>query len=352
MATKILASVLAISLRFPIGLPIKSNSLSLILSYDSIMRPPYEITTTILKLISQISEKLGSASANYLDVPSPRLRKQNKIKTIHSSLSIEGNTLTEEHITALIEHKRVMGPKKDIDEVLNAISIYEELDRYTPNSLKSFLKAHKTLMRGLVDGAGSFRTQGVGIVKGTQVKHVAPPYENVPGLMNNLFTYLQYTDELCLIKSCVFHYEMEFIHPFLDGNGRMGRLWQTLILKEEYPLFEFLPFETLIHQTQIKYYQALARSDNAGSSTIFIEYMLAVINESLIDFISNTNPTMTDVERLDYFIHQKTGSFSRKEYMNVFKAISSATASRDLKKGITLGYFKKQGEKNKTIYVI
>ena len=165
------------------------------------MNPPYEITPTILKLINQVSKKLGEVNANFLDKPSPQLRKQNKIKTIHSSLSIEGNTLTEEQITALIEEKRVIGPKKDIEEVINAISIYKQLDSFDPYSINSFLNAHKILMKGLVKDAGLFRTQEVGIVKGKKVQHLAPPFSNVPGLMSDLFKYLKNPDELCLIKN-------------------------------------------------------------------------------------------------------------------------------------------------------
>jgi Fic family protein len=316
------------------------------------MNPPYEITPKILKLIQQVSEKLGEVNANFLDKPSPQLRKQNKIKTIHSSLSIEGNTLTAAQITALIENKRVIGPKKDIAEVINAISVYEQLDSFNPYAIKSFLTAHTRLMKGLVKDAGKFRNQGVGIVKGEKVQHLAPPYSNVPGLMNDLFNYLKNPDELTLIKSCVFHYEMEFIHPFLDGNGQMGRLWQTLILKEKYPVFEFLPFETLISETQEEYYKALSISDKTGKSTVFIEYMLEVINKSLNSILSYNNRTFTDTERLEYFMSQGQKEFSRKDYMNIFKNISSATASRDLKKGMELGLFEKQGEKSKTIYLV
>ena len=207
------------------------------------MKPPYEITPKILKLVSSISEKIGEANANLLSKPLPHLRKQNKIKTIHSSLRIEGNTLTQEQVTALIENKRVIGPKKDVLEVLNAIKVYDSITSFDPFSSNSFLKAHKQLMGELIENAGKYRTQGVGIFKGSRVAHVAPPAENVTYLMNDLFKYLRDKEELALIKSCVFHYEMEFIHPFLDGNGRMGRFWQTVILLNEYSVFEFLPFE-------------------------------------------------------------------------------------------------------------
>ena len=293
------------------------------------MKPPYDITPKILKLITSISEKLGEINATYLSKQSQQLRKQNRIKTIHSSLQIEGNTLTEEQITALIENKRVIGPEKDVLEVLNAIKLYENLEKYKFYSDKSFLKAHKVLMNGLIQSPGKYRTKGVGIVKGNMVEHVAPPAENVPYLMKDLFEYLKDSEELTLIKSCVFHYEMEFIHPFIDGNGRMGRLWQTLILMSEYPVFEFLPFETLISQTQNEYYNSLAMCDKLGKSTIFIEYMLGVIDKSLSNLLDYNNRIFKDIDRLEYFIKFNSKEFTRKDYMNVFKDLSSATASRN-----------------------
>ncbi|RTY87470.1 Fic family protein [Flavobacterium sp. GSN2] len=316
------------------------------------MKPPYDITPNILKLIRSISEKIGEVNATYLSKQSPQLRKQNRIKTIHSSLQIEGNTLTEEQITALIENKRVIGPEKDVIEVINAIKVYEKLKDYSYSSDKSFLKAHQELMKGLIDSAGKYRKQAVGIVKGTKVEHIVPPHDNVPYLMKDLFKYLKDSEELTLIKSCVFHYEMEFIHPFLDGNGRMGRLWQTLILRSEYPVFEYLPFETLISQSQTEYYNALAFSDKIGKSTIFIEYMLGIIDESLKSLLNYNNRILRDIDRLDHFITLGLKEFTRKEYMNIFKDISSATASRDLKKGVVLNLFEIVGTLNKTKYLI
>ena len=314
------------------------------------MKPPYDITAQILKLISSISIKIGEVNANYLNKQSPQLRKQNKIKTVHSSLSIEGNTLTEDQVSAILDNKRVIGPKKDIDEVINALKVYDSLGNLNPYSSNSFIDAHKILMRGLVNEVGVYRKQSVGIVQGEKLAHLAPPFENVPFLMNDLFDYLKSNDELTLIKSCVFHYEMEFIHPFIDGNGRMGRLWQTLILVQEYPVFEFLPFETLINSTQVDYYKALSVSDKSGKSTPFIEYMLDVIDKSLSELLNYNNRIMTDINRLEYFIQINKSEFSRKEYMDVFKDISTATASRDLLKGTELKIIEKAGEKNKTRY--
>ena len=316
------------------------------------MRPPYDITSKILKLISSISEKIGEVNANYLSKQSPQLRKQNRIKTIQSSLQIEGNTLTEEQITALIENKRVIGPKKDVLEVLNALKVYDELKTYKYYSEKDFLKAHSSLMNGLILNAGKYRNQSVGIVKGKDIEHVAPPFQNVPYLMKDLFEYLKDDQELTLIKSCVFHYEMEFIHPFIDGNGRMGRLWQTVILINDYQIFEFLPFETLISATQDEYYKSLSMSDKSGKSTPFIEYMLGVIEKSLSQLLNYNNRILKDTDRLEYFLNQGYKEFSRKDYMNVFKDIASATASRDLKKGIELNLFKSSGQLNKTKYIV
>lgn len=306
----------------------------------------------MLSKVSSISEKLGEVNANYLSKPSPQLRKQNRIRTIHSSLRIEGNTLTEEQVTALLDNKRVLGPKKDIQEVLNAIKVYDQLSIFDPYSRESFLSAHELLMGGLIEQPGRFRNQSVGIVHGKEIAHVAPPAVNVPFLMKDLFGYLKDDEDLILIKSCVFHYEMEFIHPFLDGNGRMGRLWQTVILSKANLVFEYLPLETLIIQTQAEYYKALAISDKAGESTAFIEYMLKLIEDSLIELLDYNNKILTDTERIEYFISLKKGEFSRKDYMNVFKDISSATASRDIKKGVDMMRFEKSGDKRLTKYLI
>lgn len=316
------------------------------------MHPPYDLTSEILQLLVSVSEKLGQINAKYLDKPSTKLRKENRIKTIHSSLGIEGNTLTEDQITALLENKRVIGPEKDVLEVKNAINVYNKLRSYDPISEKSFLEAHGLLMNNLIPDSGKFRNKGVGIVAGDQIAHLAPSAENVPHLMKDLFHYIKDSGELALIKSCVFHYEMEFIHPFLDGNGRMGRLWQTLILMKAYPVFEFIPFETIIQKKQSAYYKALSLSDKAGHSTPFILYMLTVIDEALVEILNIKNRTMSAEDRLTYFLEITQVSFSRKDYMMVFTEISTATASRDLKLGVDMGLFFKVGDKTNTVYDI
>lgn len=315
------------------------------------MKPPYQITDNILQLVASISEKLGEVNAVHLHKPPTELRKKNRIKTIQSSLEIEGNTLTEEQITALLENKRVIAPQKDILEVQNAIKVYDQLQKFNPNSIKGLEKAHGVLMQGLIENAGKLRTKNVGIVQGSKVKHVAPDGGMVKGLMNDLFSYLKSDKDILLIKSCVFHYEFEFIHPFIDGNGRMGRLWQTLILMQQYPVFEFLPVESLIKENQEAYYKVLEQSDNTGQSTPFIEWMLNIILQALENLLKTQNRTLTAEDRIELF-KDKVGQqeFSRKDYLQNFKEISQATASRDLKWAVEQGVLEKSGDKRLTKY--
>jgi len=315
------------------------------------MKPPYEITSKILNLISTISEKIGEINSANLQKPPTELRKRNRIKTIHSSLVIEGNTLTEDQITAIFENKRVVGPEKDITEVKNAIAVYDRINDFNNTRLDSFCKAHSLLMKGLIDSPGKLRSQSVGIMKGDTIAHLAPPYQQVKPLMTDLFKYLKNDKDLLLIKSCVFHYEVEFIHPFIDGNGRMGRLWQTVILSNNYPVFEFLPVESIIRQRQNDYYNSLSRSDKEGKSTVFIEFMLEIIEEALESLLKSQNIYVGQKDRL--FLAQelfRVDSFTRQEYLRFFKNISTATASRDLKYGVDEGYLVKMGDKRLTKY--
>ncbi len=315
------------------------------------MKTPYTITDTILHLITAISEKIGAINAMHLYKPATELRKKNRIKTIQSSLEIEGNTLTEEQITALLDNKRIIAPKKDILEVQNAIKVYDQLHDFNPFHLKDTEKAHSILMNGLVENAGKLRTTNVGIVKGSKVEHIAPNGAMVRDLMKDLFEYLKKDKDLLLIKSCVFHYEFEFIHPFIDGNGRIGRLWQTLLLMQQYPVFEFLPIEHLIKKRQQEYYHALSLSDKKGNSTPFIAFMLDVISDALDELLKSQNKTLTAADRIALF-KEKTGSkiFSRKDYLNAFKNISAPTASRDLAWAVEHGLLKKEGVKRMAVY--
>jgi len=253
------------------------------------MQPPYSITARILKLVSSISEMVGEVKTAIINKPTTKLRKENRIKTIQASLEIEGNTMNIEQITAMFNNKRVLAPRKDIIEVKNAINVYSMLQEFDAYKLTSLLEAHKILMADLINNPGKLRTKSVGIVKGDKIAHLAPSATMLYPLMNNLFDYLKNNDDLLLIKSCVFHYELEFIHPFADGNGRMGRLWQTVILKKYSQVFEYLPIEILIKERQQEYYNVLSKSDKQGESTYFIEFMLEIIKQSLDDLLKIQN---------------------------------------------------------------
>lgn len=240
-------------------------------------KPPYKITPKIVDLVSRISEAVGSFYAH----EELRLHRINRIKTIQGSLAIEGNILTTDQITAILDGKPVIAPINEVQEIRNAIKAYELLETLNPNSLDDLLKAHLTMEAGLIDDAGHFRSGGVGVASGEEIIHYAPPAERVPHLMKDLFQWLNETEEHPLIKSCIFHYEFEFIHPFSDGNGRTGRLWQTLILANWRPVFKNLPIENIVYKYQKEYYKAIAISGGEDGCTPFIEFILGVIDETL-----------------------------------------------------------------------
>jgi len=215
--------------------------------------PPYTITPAILNLVAEISEIIGRYTVLAEQNLTPRLRRENRIRTIQASLAIENNSLTLEQVSAVIEGKRVMGHPREIQEVRNAFAAYEAMEGWDARSKKDLLTAHDLLMRALVEETGRYRSGGVGIFRGEQLVHMAPPADRVPKLMADLLDWLKKTKEHPLVASCIFHYEFEFIHPFADGNGRMGRLWQTLILRNWKPLFAYLPVETVIRERQGAY---------------------------------------------------------------------------------------------------
>ena len=247
--------------------------------------PPYTLTPVILRLVEEIGEWLGRYSATTRETLTPRLRRENRIRTVQASLAIEHNTLTVEQVTAVLEGKRVLGLPREIQEVRNAFAAYEQLDHWNPISRDDLLAAHGILMAGLVDRPGEFRSGGVGIYQGDRVVFMAPPADRVPELMNDLLTWLKKTDEHPLVASCVFHYEFEFIHPFTDSNGRLGRLWQTLILSKWKPLLACLPVEAVIRDRQEEYYRVLGQADGSATATPLVEFMLeaprAVIEETV-----------------------------------------------------------------------
>ncbi|MDQ1264021.1 MAG: hypothetical protein QG559_1022 [Campylobacterota bacterium] len=244
-------------------------------------KPPYTITTKIVNIISKISEEMTKIEHSEKEILSPKLRKINRIKTLAGTLEIEGNFLGEEKITAILEGKRVLGTFQEITEAQGAIEAYKEFENYNYKNIKDLLRAHKILMSGMLKTAGNFRTINVGVGGKSGVTHVAPPCDMVNKLMSDLFDWLKITDEHPLIKSSIFHYEFEFIHPFSDGNGRIGRLWQSVILYSWKKVFIAIPTESIIRDYQERYYEALEESGSLGESTPFIEFMLEVILKSI-----------------------------------------------------------------------
>lgn len=252
-------------------------------------QPPFTLNSQILDLVADIAQKVGRVDAYGQISRSLQLRKENRIRTIHSSLAIENNTLSLEQVTAVIEGKHVIAPPKDLLEVQNAIKVYENIDSFNPLSVDDLLFAHKELMGGLVSEAGRLRSGNVGVFAGKKLIHAGTPAKYVSSVLADLFAWLAADEFHPLVTSCVFHYEFEFIHPFQDGNGRMGRLWQTLILSRWNNLFAWLPVETLVKECQEDYYDALSGSDEQGDSTRFIEFMLGMISQTLDDVLTSGN---------------------------------------------------------------
>lgn len=251
--------------------------------------PPYEITDEMLELVSEIMESLGQLH-NVSDLEKlPRLRRVSRIRSIHSSLAIENNTLSIEQVTDVIEGKRVLGPEEDIRAVKNAFEAYKVLSEVKPYSIQDLLKVHGLMMNGLVEEAGKLRTSQVGVYNEKhEIVHIAPPHVMVPELMEQLFAWAKDSKVQMLIKSCVFHYEFEFIHPFRDGNGRTGRLWQTVMLASWKPIFAWIPIESIIKDHQEEYYRAILLSTSEGKSNRFILFMLDVINKAIKDIVNDT----------------------------------------------------------------
>ena len=280
-------------------------------------KPPYKITPKMITRIEQIGELLGllSLSAN---VENLRLRRIHRIQTIHGSLAIEGNSLTEEQISTILDGKPVIAPPREVQEVRNAIKAYDEFQRWHPEQQKDLLKAHETLMLGLLDAPGHYRSSGVGVGGAGGLVHVAPSPGRVPELMANLLGWLGETEEHALIKSCVFHYEFEFIHPFADGNGRMGRLWQTLVLSRWNPLFSQIPVESMVYAHQQEYYAAIAESMKTAESTPFVEFMLQMILERIISFAEEIHQVAHQVtHQVEVLLPALVGEMSRSELMQV-----------------------------------
>ena len=300
-------------------------------------KPPFEITNTIIDSVAEIAELVGMLTSTNQLSSNPTLRRSNRIRTIHGSLAIEQNTLSLEQVTAVLNGKHVLAPPKDITEVKHAYEIYERLDELDPYSVDDLLTAHNIMTRGLVDEAGMFRTRPVGVVdQEGRILHFGTLPQYVPDLVIELLDWVKNSDVHMLIRSCVFHYEFELIHPFADGNGRVGRLWHTLLLSKWNPAFAWLPVESIIHDRQEAYYAAINASNGAGESTVFIEFMLSAIKASLIDAI-NTSDEMSDEvmdkaamrwKQIEKFL--QTHEYIMNADVRVLCGVSAATANRIL----------------------
>ena len=279
-------------------------------------RPPFQVTDRAQLLASEIARLVGRYEGLSAPAPQPTLRRGNRIRTVVGSLAIEGNTLTLAQATAILDDKRVVGPQREIVEVRNAIAAYALAPRLVASKSRDLLRAHGLLMKDLEADAGQFRSQGVGIFQGNQLAHMAPPARQVPRLVEQLLQFVRHDTATTLVKAAVTHYELEFIHPFSDGNGRVGRLWQHVVLVNAHPVFAYVPVESVIHSRQRDYYRVLGECDLAASSTAFIEFALTALLDAFAEFMQALRPgPITQADRLDR-AHAAFGSatFSRKDY--------------------------------------
>ena len=308
-------------------------------------KPPFEITNTILDEIAEIAELVGHVNASFGLSTNPTLRRTNRIRTIYSSLAIEQNTLSLEQVPAVLNGKHVVAPPKDIAEVKNAYEIYEIMDSLDPYSVDDLLRAHGVMTKGLIEESGCFRSRPVGVVdKQGNILHFGTLPDYVPGLVVELLDWVRDSEFHMLIKSCVFHYELELIHPFSDGNGRIGRLWHTLLLTQWKPMFAWLPVESMIHDRQDEYYQAINRSNNEVESTVFIEFMLSAIKEALLEAVQTGRAENRSTEeqrwhQIKYFL-EKNGTITNADVRKML-GVSAATANRILATMTEKGRIKK-----------
>lgn len=302
--------------------------------------PPFTLTSEIVRLIGEISEQVGSIMARLGEnVPSPQLRKKNQIKTIHSSLAIEHNSLSLKQMTDIIDGKRVLGAPDEIQEVKNAIEAYRLMPELDAFKEKDLLRAHGLMMKDLVRNAGHYRQEGVGVFDGDRCLHMAPPADRVPHLMGDLFKWVKTTKEHPLVSSCVFHYEFEFIHPFIDGNGRMGRYWQTMLLSRWKGIFAWLPVETIVKAHQQDYYNAIAKSDAAGESTVFVEFMLQCLLEAMDNYDEQDEDTSTEVA--DKVADKVANKSAQKVLMLLYENGNLTRDELSERTGLSLGGIKK-----------
>lgn len=316
------------------------------------MPPPFSLTPKLLGCVATIERLLGRLEGLSLSQPQPQLRKRNRVRTVQASAAIEGNRLSEAQVTALLDGKRVLGRAQDVREILNVNAAYERLPRWKPSSVKSLLAAHGVLMKGLVARPGHFRTSGVGVFRGRRLAHLAPPAHLVPGHVADLLAWLDEAEVHPLIAGCVIHYELLFIHPFMDGNGRLARLWQQVIHRQSSALLQFVPVESVIRDRQRQYYDALRASDRGGDCTAFVEFALAALSAALGQLVEEVRPARETIAQRLERARARFGRrwFSRADYRALHVKLSTASASRDLAGGREEGLLEARGERRFTEY--
>ncbi len=311
-------------------------------------RPPFTVTPELLTVCTDIARLVGRVEALPSTVPQPKLRRRNRIRTVHATLAIEGSGLDEAGVTAVLDGKRVLGHRTEVREVQNVIAAYDRVARWDPGRTADLLAAHGVLMKGLVPDAGRLRRGDVGVVQGSRIAHVAPPASQVHRLVEQLLGFARRdTSTHVLVKAAVVHYELEFIHPFSDGNGRLGRLWQHRILLDMHPVFEHVPVESIVRARQPAYYAALGESDRAGVANPFLSFALQATHDALAELLAELRPqTPTAADRLDRAREAfERRDFSRADYARLFPSLSMPTASRDLRAGVDAGRLVRRGDR-------
>lgn len=330
-------------------------------------KPVFTISPEILNIVYDIARDVERFEIIREQTLTPELRKENRIKTIHSSLWIEANSLTLEQVTDIVNGKRVSGPKKDIAEVKNAIIAYDELLDCNPYKEKDLLKQHALLMKGLVSDVGKYRNASVGVFSGQVPIHVAPPHTMVPILMSQLLDWTKNEKLPQIVKSCIFHYEFEFIHPFMDGNGRMGRMWQTLLLHQENPVFTWLPVETIVAHNQQEYYRAIRRSTENNDSGIFTIFMLKAIKKAVVEqkkkqekekkniagvFAGlNAGVYLSSIQKKIMSVIAKDNTLSQADIAKKLK-VNESTVYRNMEKLKELDLLERQGSDKTGIWIV
>jgi len=316
------------------------------------MTAPFRVTPKVLVLVAEIERRVGRAEGLELQAPQPLLRKRSRVKTVAASTAIEGNTLSEEQVTAVLEGKRVVGDPRELLEVTNANAAYEAAAGWRPERLRDLLAAHRLLMKGLIQPAGRLRARTVGVMQGSKVAHLAPPAHLVKGQVEALLRWVRDAEVPVLIRSCVAHHELLFIHPFMDGNGRLARLWQHVVLLQASPVFRFVPIESVIRDRQQRYYEVLRKSDRRGDCTAFVEYVLEALRDALDETLAALRPARARPDNRLAQAREHFGGrwFRRADYLALHRTISTATASRDLIEAVAAGLLERRGERRFTEY--